>query len=106
MIHVEATVQTIRIIEEGVPYGGPFKAILTVQRTGCIATICGLHGTIEYSDYVELFDFLSDTGIGEVYCWVRDDESRRTRQLKPRACPGQPRLKPPGLYLHSSTNLA
>ena len=80
MIHAETIVQTIRFYDEGVSYGGPYKAIATVQRTGYIATISGLHGEIGYNDYADLISYLGESGIREVH-WLRGDGSRRIKHL-------------------------
>jgi hypothetical protein len=83
MIHAETVVQTIRFYDKGTSYGDPYKAIATIQRAGHLATISGLHGNIEYCDYVELFDYLRETGIREVH-WLKGDGTIRTKTLKPK----------------------
>jgi hypothetical protein len=76
MVDIEAISFTVRFFSEGKLYGDEYKAILTVQKSGYIAFISGLHGSINRKDYDELTDKLEALGVTELR-WLKHGKEKK-----------------------------
>jgi hypothetical protein len=81
--HLEITSAVLRVYEDGVEYGGPFKMAISLVGDEGIAILKGLRtDNLTMADKVAIFDCLIEHGFSEVQWRRRTENSSRLVRRK------------------------